>query len=235
MRGPLAELAKASVEGLARRAHELRDLLDEFPRPDLRERIAAERAQNLRSDLAAQRSRLEASLTDVDRLGPLRRRERAELRARIARHRQAIARTEAALSELAVERSRDPDRWTRDHADRLAEYVHVETELGARFAVEYERALQRVRVSPGTELVRRLGLRPADRVERELWECQAVRLELHRAREGELPETSGGALDVHEWRTAPGELVRTNPDRPELPAPETDLPEFDDENLDLGP
>ena len=61
-----------------------------------------------------------------------------------------------------------------------------------------------------------------------------VRVELHRTREGELPETSAEALDLHEWRTAPAELVRTNPNRPELPAAEPVLPELNDETFDLG-
>jgi conjugative relaxase-like TrwC/TraI family protein len=235
--GPDSELAKTSVEDLARRARELRDLLDDFPCPDPRTRIAGERAERLRAELSAQRARLDASVAQLDPVGPLRRRERAELRARIGRHRRAIAATEASLAELAAasERGGDPDRWARENADGLAEYVHVEAELGARFAAEYERALRRVRVSPRAELVRRLGQRPVDGVARELWEHQAVRLELHRAREGELPETSAEALDLHEWRTAPAELVRTNPDRPELPAAERVLPEFDDESFDLGP
>ena len=235
--GPDSELAKTSVEDLARRARELRDLLDDFPRPDPRKRIAGERAERLRAELSAQRARLEASLAELDRVGPLRRRERAELRARIGRHRRAIAATEASLAELAAadERGGDPDRWARDNAEGLAEYVHVEGELGARFAAEYEQALRRVRASPRAELIRRLGQRPVDGVARELWEHQAVRLELHRAREGELPETSAEALDLREWRTAPGELVRTNPDRPDLPTAELVLPELNDETFDLGP
>jgi DNA repair exonuclease SbcCD ATPase subunit len=235
--GPDSELAKTSVEDLARRARELRERLDDFPRPDPRTRIAGEQAERLRSELSAQHARLEASLAKLDRVGPLRRRERAELGARIGRHRRAIAATEASLAELAAASAcgSDPDRWARDNAGRLAEYVHVEAELGARFAAEYERALRRVRVSPRADLVRRLGQRPADGVARELWEHQAVRLELHSAREGELPERSAEALDLHEWRTAPAELVRTNPDRPELPAAERILPEYEDESFDLGP
>jgi hypothetical protein len=234
--GPDSELGKTSVADLARRARELRDLLDNFPRPDPRTRIAGERAERLHADLSAQRARLKASLAQLDRVGPLRRRERAELGARIGRHRRAIAATEASLAELAVgDRAGDPNRWARDNAGRLAEYVRIEAELGARFAAECERALRRVRVSPRAELVRRLGQRPVDGVARELWEHQAVRLELHRAREGELPETSAEALDLLEWRTAPAELVRTNADRPELPAAERILPEYEDESFDLGP
>ena len=234
---PPAELAKASVEDLAHRADDLKELLGDFPLPDPQARIAADRAERLRTELAAQRARLEASLAELGALGPMRRRQRAGLRGRVARHEQAIAHTEASIAELAA-RGRaagDPDRWAREHADELAEYVHVEAELGARFGAEYEGAVRRVRLSPARDLVRRLGERPVGGVERELWERRAVRLELHRVREGELPETPGDAYDLDEWRTAPGELARTSPDRPELPAADRLLPALDDDAFGLGP
>lgn len=69
-------------------------------------------------------------------------------------------------------------------------------------------------MSPHAELVRRLGQRPADGVARELWEHEAVRLELHRAREGELPDTSAEGIDLHEWRTR---ARRARPDKPRPP------------------
>jgi hypothetical protein len=235
---PPPDLATASVDELARRAGELQDLLSGCPRPDPRTAIASDRAEQLRSDLQAQRARLERSREELARLGPLRRRERAELRARIEQHERAIARTEASIAELTatVAHGGDPDQWTREQADRLAEYVHVEAELGARFTAEHERALRRVRLAPGRDLLRLLGERPAGDVERELWERRAVRLELQRARCGELPETLGEeAYELDEWRTAPAELARTNPDRPELPAAERVLPEVDDQAFDLGP
>jgi conjugative relaxase-like TrwC/TraI family protein len=234
---PPDDLAKASVEQLARRASELRDLLAGLRRPDPRAGIAADRAERLRADLSAQRARLEASRAELARLGPLRRRERAELTARIVGHERAITGTEASIAELAAAaaHSVEPDRSVSDNAELLSEYVHVEAELGARFTAEYELALKRIRLAPGRDLVGRLGERPASGVERELWERQAVRLELRRARDGVLPETLQEVLDLDDWRTAPAELARTNPNRPELPATDRVLPEVDDHPFDLGP
>jgi hypothetical protein len=147
---PETALADASVAQLAQRAAELQTLLDQFPTPQPRYRIAAGRAERLREDLAAQRERLQASRDERDRLGRLRRRERDQLDQRIAHQEQVVAATEHKIAELAAtaRKAGDPDDWLDSHGDALAEYIQIEGELGQRFSAEYERALRTVRLSP---------------------------------------------------------------------------------------
>ncbi|MGH2763624.1 MAG: AAA family ATPase, partial [Thermoleophilaceae bacterium] len=234
---PEKALADVSVAELAERASELRVLLERFPNPRPRDRIAAGRSERLREDLAAQRERLAASRSEHAMLSRLRRRDRDQLDERIARQEGVVAATERKIAEVAAaaETRGDPDGWLDRHAGELAEYVEIEAELGQRFSAEYERALRTVRLNPPKSLTDWLGERPRGGIERELWEHRAVRLELHRSRHGELPDAEDPLPGPPDWRTAPAELAHTAPDRPELPAAERLLPDLGDDTLDLGP
>ncbi len=94
-----------------------------------------------------------------------------------------------------------------------------------------------MRLTPPRELADRLGEPPERGVERELWERQAVRLELHRAPHGELPDQQDPLPEAApaDWRTAPAELARTAPDRPDQPAAERLLLDIGADTFDLGP
>jgi hypothetical protein len=223
---PETALADASVTELAERASELRTLLERFPKPRPRDRIAAGRGERLREDLASQRERLEASRNERARLGRLRRRERDRLDQRIARQERVVAATEHKVAELAAPAGRrgDPNSWLDRHAGELADYIEIEAELGQRFSAEYQRALRTVRLNPPPALADRLGERPRPGVERELWEHRAVRLELHRTRHGELPDREDSLPAAQNWRTAPAELARTMPDRGRTPGRRSTAP-----------
>lgn len=230
-----AVLADRSVAYLAERAEELQRLLAEFPKAPPRERIALSRGERLRESAAAQRVRLDGTRAERAQLGRLRRRERAQLDQRLARQQEALATTECMIAELAATGAKQPDadRWLDRHAGDLAEYIETEAELGQRFSTEYERALGMVRRQPPRVLIDKLGERPRHGVERELWDSRAVRFELHRIRYGDLDRGRDPAPS--EWCTAPTELARTAPDRPEPPAAGRLAPEVDSDVLDLGP
>jgi hypothetical protein len=78
-------------------------------------------------------------------------------------------------------------------------------------------------LSPTRELADRLGERAERDVERELWEPG------YRDCPGKLPDQQDPLPEAEptDWRTAPAELARIAPDRPELPAAERVL-------LDIG-
>jgi hypothetical protein len=156
----------------------------------------------------------------------------------VARQERVVAATERKVAEAAAaEAQRDPDRWVDQYSGELVECVRIEAELGERFTAAYERALRSVRMNPTRGLTDWLGACPRSGIDRELWERQAVRLELHRARHGEFPDRSDALRQLlpADWRTAPRELAHTAPDRPELPAAGRVPPEIGDTGPDLGP
>ena len=175
---------------LAERAGQVDELLRDFPaEARAAEREAAELARQ-GERIRADEERLAASRAEREQLGRLKRRERAELDARIARQEETLAQARRAYGERADSLARAEaagDGWLERNGARLQELTLIERELAERREVAYREAIVRAAHDPSPEVERELGPRPESIAEQERWDRAAFALEGYRLRYEELP------------------------------------------------
>ena len=225
---------------LAARAGALDELLRDFPAAArATEREAAEldrQAARLRED----EERLAASRREREELGRLRRAERAELDARIAREAEtlAAARREYGEREDSLARAEAAgDAWLERHGASLHELTVIERELAERRERAYREAVVRAAHDPPPEVERELGPRPESLAEQERWDRTALALERYRLRYQEIPGPEPPADPARRpaWEKARDALEELR--APELPdcTPDRGTPAEIDLDAELGP
>jgi conjugative relaxase-like TrwC/TraI family protein len=225
---------------LAERAGEVDELLRDFPaeaRATEREARELDRqAERIRAD----EERLAASCAEREQVGRLRRAERAELDARIARQEETLAQARRAYGERAESLARAEaagDGWLERNGARLTELTVIERELAERRERAYRETILRAAHDPSPEVEREFGPRPESLPEQARWDRAAFALERYRLCFEELPgrEPPANLAQRASWMQARGtvdELFDREPldHTPDL-GPATEL----DVGPDLGP
>jgi hypothetical protein len=150
---------------------------------------SADRARRLLAD--AQR-RLDTQTVEYEQTSRLRRQERARRAAVVERMRETVERQRASLTaaEPNAPEPSERHRWSARRRDELAHMVASTAELARRHAEREGRAVAQTEMAPRHDVIERLGERPGNRAERELWEGQAASLEISRDADGRLPATT---------------------------------------------